>query len=221
VGEGQVVCGAKVRSLYVRAEQIFRWLCQPLLTIQHSVTKFTGLWLHSVGDRHFRGWYEMNAACLLQLQSSYLQLQWNVRISWVTSFIKLRFSTKFPSLSTHFCHLFVRVFAEASEFFTPAAVQRRRYQSGVLGVYPQGSQKYGSPRALNRGRVLDSSSCLTETFEFVVSTSVSTHIDLNWLWRLYSRIPLTGFFNVPEDVGHDFTRRSLPLEFVLPLGHTQ
>ena len=79
--------------------------------------------------------------------------------------------------------LSLNLFAEASEFFTPAAFQRRRPQNGVLGVYPQGSQKDGSPRALNRGRVFDSSSCLTETFQFVVSTSVSTHIDLNWLWR--------------------------------------
>lgn len=32
----------------------------------------------------------------------------------------------------------------------------------------------------------------------------------------YSRIPLTGFFTVLEDVGHGLTRRSLHLEFVLP-----
>ena len=53
------------------------------------------------------------------------------------------------------------------------------------------------------------SSCLAESFELVVLTSLlPAHIAVNLLWHLCPRITLTRFLTVLEDNNHDFTRRS-------------
>ena len=58
---------------------------------------------------------------------------------------------------------------------------------------------------------LDSSSCLTERLEFVVSTSLrSAHISLNLLWHLSTRIPLRRRCRGWSSTAADMSRMSFP-----------
>jgi hypothetical protein len=113
------------------------------------------------------------------------------------------FSTNSPSPSSSFIHLCVRrsslCLSETSELLIRDCREHEGERSTPSLQLPPLCADWCAVWRCHAAGGLDSSSCLVEPFESVVLTSLmSAHNALNWLWHLSPIIPLTRFRRCPR-----------------------